>query len=69
MKITAARRSVNRQYIFITPNAIEGRNTLDKDVKIIRWVDCAMWFADICLVLTPLARLTDPRQRTLTDYS
>ncbi|GAB1317271.1 Structural maintenance of chromosomes protein 6 [Madurella fahalii] len=48
MLITAARRSVNRQYIFITPNAIEGRNTLDKDVKIIR--------------------LTDPRQRTLTDY-
>ncbi|KAK3906263.1 hypothetical protein C8A05DRAFT_29899 [Staphylotrichum tortipilum] len=31
MLITAARRSVNRQYIFITPNAIEGRNTLDKD--------------------------------------
>ncbi|KAL2262339.1 hypothetical protein VTK26DRAFT_1681 [Humicola hyalothermophila] len=48
MLITAARRSVNRQYIFITPNAIEGRNALDKDVKIIR--------------------LTDPRQRTLTDY-
>ncbi|KAK3689992.1 hypothetical protein B0T22DRAFT_536776 [Podospora appendiculata] len=47
MLITAARRSVNRQYIFITPNAIEGRNTLDKDVKIIR--------------------LTDPRQRTLTE--
>ncbi|KAK3346253.1 P-loop containing nucleoside triphosphate hydrolase protein [Lasiosphaeria hispida] len=38
MLITAARRSVNRQYIFITPNAIEGRNTLDKDVKIIRFV-------------------------------
>lgn len=37
-KITAARRSINRQYIFITPNAIEGRNTLDKDVKIIRYV-------------------------------
>jgi hypothetical protein len=35
-QITAARRSVNRQYIFITPNAIEGRTTLDKDVKIIR---------------------------------
>ncbi|EGO55559.1 hypothetical protein NEUTE1DRAFT_131279 [Neurospora tetrasperma FGSC 2508] len=39
MLITAARRSVNRQYIFITPNAIEGRNTLDKDVKIIRLTD------------------------------
>ncbi len=36
IQITAARRSVNRQYIFITPNAIEGRNTLDKDVKLIR---------------------------------
>ncbi|KAK4236944.1 P-loop containing nucleoside triphosphate hydrolase protein [Achaetomium macrosporum] len=39
MLITAARRSVNRQYIFITPNAIEGRNALDKDVKIIRLKD------------------------------
>ncbi|KAK3951560.1 P-loop containing nucleoside triphosphate hydrolase protein [Pseudoneurospora amorphoporcata] len=39
MLITAARRSVNRQYIFITPNAIEGRNTFDKDVKIIRLTD------------------------------
>ncbi|KAK3989657.1 hypothetical protein QBC44DRAFT_358960 [Cladorrhinum sp. PSN332] len=39
MLITAARRSVNRQYIFITPNAIEGRNTLDKDVKVIRLTD------------------------------
>ncbi|OHW99334.1 SMC n terminal domain-containing protein [Colletotrichum incanum] len=36
MLITAARRSVSRQYIMITPNAIEGRATLDKDVKIIR---------------------------------
>ncbi|KAK5653541.1 hypothetical protein OQA88_8800 [Cercophora sp. LCS_1] len=39
MLITAARRSVNRQYIFITPNAIEGRANLDKDVKIIRLTD------------------------------
>ncbi|KAK0610496.1 hypothetical protein B0T17DRAFT_116000 [Bombardia bombarda] len=39
MLITAARRSVNRQYIFITPNAIEGSNTLDRDVKIIRLTD------------------------------
>ncbi|KAK0648780.1 hypothetical protein B0T16DRAFT_408777 [Cercophora newfieldiana] len=39
MLITAARRSVNRQYIFITPNAIEGRAKLDKDVKIIRLTD------------------------------
>jgi len=38
LQITAARRSVNRQYIFITPNAIEGRNQLDEDVKIIRYV-------------------------------
>ena len=36
--MTAARRSVGRQYIFITPNAIDGRNSLDKDVKIIRYV-------------------------------
>ncbi|KAK1503413.1 RecF/RecN/SMC N terminal domain-containing protein [Colletotrichum tamarilloi] len=39
MLITAARRSVSRQYIMITPNAIEGRATLDKDVKIIRLTD------------------------------
>lgn len=37
MLITAARRSVSRQYILITPNAIEGRASLDKDVKIIRY--------------------------------
>lgn len=35
--MTAARRSVGRQYIFITPNAIDGKNSLDKDVKIIRY--------------------------------
>ncbi|KAL2151561.1 hypothetical protein VTH82DRAFT_6659 [Thermothelomyces myriococcoides] len=39
MLITAARRSVNRQYIFITPNAMEGSHSLDKDVKIIRLTD------------------------------
>ncbi|KAK4194094.1 putative structural maintenance of chromosomes protein 6 [Triangularia verruculosa] len=39
MLITAARRSVNRQYIFITPNAIEGSNALEADVKLIRLVD------------------------------
>ncbi|KAL1867842.1 hypothetical protein VTK73DRAFT_3923 [Phialemonium thermophilum] len=39
MLISAARRSVGRQYILITPNAIEGRATLDKDVKIIRLTD------------------------------
>ncbi|KAF6826633.1 DNA repair protein [Colletotrichum musicola] len=39
MLITAARRSVSRQYIMITPNAIEGRASLDKDVKIIRLTD------------------------------
>ncbi|KAL1844122.1 hypothetical protein VTJ49DRAFT_4974 [Mycothermus thermophilus] len=39
MLITAARRSVNRQYIFITPNAIEGRTSLGQDVKIIRLTD------------------------------
>ncbi|KAG9250152.1 P-loop containing nucleoside triphosphate hydrolase protein [Emericellopsis atlantica] len=32
----AARRSVSRQYILITPNAIEGRARMDKDVNIIR---------------------------------
>ncbi|KAI5919698.1 hypothetical protein F4810DRAFT_686000 [Camillea tinctor] len=48
MLITAARRSVGKQFILITPNAIEGRANIDKDVKIIR--------------------LTDPRQRTLTDH-
>ena len=38
MQVDAARRSVSRQYILITPNAIEGRARLDKDVKIIRLV-------------------------------
>ncbi|KAI1135419.1 P-loop containing nucleoside triphosphate hydrolase protein [Hypoxylon sp. FL0543] len=47
MLITTARRSVGKQFILITPNAIEGRAKIDKDVKIIR--------------------LTDPRQRRLTD--
>ncbi|ROV89343.1 hypothetical protein VMCG_09646 [Cytospora schulzeri] len=39
MLIHAARNSIGRQYILITPNAIEGRATLDKDVKIIRLTD------------------------------
>ncbi|ROT42705.1 P-loop containing nucleoside triphosphate hydrolase protein [Sodiomyces alkalinus F11] len=39
MLITAARRVVTRQYIMITPNAIEGRASLDRDVKIIRLTD------------------------------
>ncbi|KAH8887096.1 P-loop containing nucleoside triphosphate hydrolase protein [Thozetella sp. PMI_491] len=39
MLIDTARRSVNRQYIFITPNAIEGGKQYDKDVKIIRLSD------------------------------
>ncbi|KAK7745951.1 Structural maintenance of chromosomes protein 6 [Cytospora paraplurivora] len=39
MLVHAARNSVGRQYILITPNAIEGRATLDKDVKIIRLTD------------------------------
>ncbi|KAG6003238.1 hypothetical protein E4U21_002238 [Claviceps maximensis] len=39
MLVDTARRSVSRQYILITPNAIEGRATLDKDVKIIRLTD------------------------------
>ena len=38
MQVDAARRSVSRQYILITQNAIEGRARLDKDVKIIRLV-------------------------------
>ncbi|KAH7157216.1 P-loop containing nucleoside triphosphate hydrolase protein [Dactylonectria macrodidyma] len=43
MLVDAARRSVSRQYILITPNAIEGRARLDKDVKIIRYVKCIRW--------------------------
>ncbi|KAI1333465.1 P-loop containing nucleoside triphosphate hydrolase protein [Xylariaceae sp. FL0016] len=39
MLIEAARRSVGKQFILITPNAIEGRAKLSKDVKIIRLVD------------------------------
>ncbi|KAL5597043.1 hypothetical protein BROUX41_006290 [Berkeleyomyces rouxiae] len=39
MLITAARRTVSMQYILITPNAIEGRAELDKDVKVIRLTD------------------------------
>jgi len=39
MLVTAARRSVGKQFILITPNAIEGRAVVDKDVKIIRLVD------------------------------
>lgn len=40
MLITAARRSVGRQYIFITPNAIEGaQRQLGDDVKITRLTD------------------------------
>ncbi|TLD15784.1 uncharacterized protein PgNI_00441 [Pyricularia grisea] len=38
-KVSAARRSVSRQYIMITPNAIEGRAKVDKDVKIHRMTD------------------------------
>ncbi|KAL8289857.1 hypothetical protein RB597_001474 [Gaeumannomyces tritici] len=40
MLVSAARRSVSRQYIMITPNAIEGRAKVDKDVNIIRYVPC-----------------------------
>ncbi|KAL3952329.1 hypothetical protein ACCO45_014046 [Purpureocillium lilacinum] len=43
MLVDAARRSVSRQYILITPNAIEGRARLDKDVKIIRRGQSAGW--------------------------
>ncbi|KAK0386945.1 hypothetical protein NLU13_5258 [Sarocladium strictum] len=39
MLVDAARRSVSRQYILITPNAVEGRVRNDKDVKIIRLTD------------------------------
>ncbi|KAI1773714.1 P-loop containing nucleoside triphosphate hydrolase protein [Hypoxylon cercidicola] len=39
MLISTARRSVGKQFILITPNAIEGRAAkIDKDVKIIRQV-------------------------------
>lgn len=37
MQVSAARNSVGRQFILITPNAIEGRAKLDKDVNIIRY--------------------------------
>lgn len=40
IQVDVARRSVSRQYILITPNAIEGRAKLDRDVKIIRCVFC-----------------------------
>lgn len=36
-QVEAARRSVGKQFILITPNAIEGRAKVDKDVKIIRY--------------------------------
>ncbi|KAF4954047.1 hypothetical protein FSARC_12260 [Fusarium sarcochroum] len=39
MLVDAARRSVSRQYILITPNAIEGRARLAKDVQVIRLTD------------------------------
>ncbi|KAL7620002.1 Structural maintenance of chromosomes protein 6 [Parahypoxylon ruwenzoriense] len=39
MLITTARRSVGKQFILITPNAIEGRAKIDRDVKIIRLTD------------------------------
>ncbi|KAF4121559.1 Chromosome segregation ATPase [Geosmithia morbida] len=39
MLVDAARRSVSRQYLLITPNAIEGRARVDRDVKIIRLTD------------------------------
>ncbi|CAK7266193.1 Structural maintenance of chromosomes protein 6 [Sporothrix epigloea] len=39
MLVDAARRSVGRQYIFITPNAIQGNARHAPDVKIIRLTD------------------------------
>ncbi|KAK8069292.1 DNA repair rad18 [Apiospora phragmitis] len=39
MLVEAARRSVGKQFILITPNAIEGRAKIAKDVKIIRLSD------------------------------
>ncbi|CAG9941419.1 unnamed protein product [Clonostachys rosea f. rosea IK726] len=39
MLVDVARRAVSRQYILITPNAIEGRASLAADVKIIRLTD------------------------------
>lgn len=48
MQITAARRSVSRQYILITPNAIEGRASLSKDVKIIRYGYALSIMAGVC---------------------
>lgn len=37
IQISAARSSISRQYILITPNAIEGRANLDRDVKVTRY--------------------------------
>ncbi|KAG5941076.1 hypothetical protein E4U53_007479 [Claviceps sorghi] len=48
MLVDTARRSVSRQYILITPNAIEGRARLDKDVKIIRLTDPRQRTLTIC---------------------
>ncbi len=64
-QVDAARRSVSRQYILITPNAIEGRARLDKDVKIIRYVVSEYGLLSIQANRVVLS-LTDPRQRTLT---
>lgn len=48
-QVDTARRSVSRQYILITPNAIEGRAKLDKDVKIIRYAICLSFSRKIIL--------------------
>lgn len=56
--MTAARRSVGRQYIFITPNAIDGRNSLDKDVKIIRYAAIAAPGSFIDLLTVRLGSVT-----------
>lgn len=37
-QISTARRSTSRQYIFITPNAIEGRSNLGLDVRVHRYM-------------------------------
>jgi len=59
LQCEAARRSVGRQYILITPNAIEGRTQLGKDVTIIRYAED---LSHIAVSLLPFAAIgTDSR--------
>lgn len=66
-QVSAARNSVSRQYILITPNAIEGRANLDKDVKITRYVFMPRSSTRIMDRELILHRMRDPRQRGIID--